>query len=257
MPTPLTDIVLKVGSITSLGGAGIDSDSADSLRRPGTIHFMVDAFGYRILQYVRNRSGSAFAMGELLSKPANVAVSNQTGTVTTSATTTGLTADDHNGKLAYVLDDTGAAGAAPEGETTIVASNSATIITFERDMPLSVALASGDDLTLISNWQAEDAADGDIAVDVLGVVVGRDGFANGNYGWVQKEGFCPGVDTTGAAITAGNPVVADVAQIGAFGTDGQELWVGVALATGSSDQAAAILPVNLRLFTAAGTGTAP
>ena len=56
---------------------------------------------------------------------------------------------------------------------------------------------------------------------------------------------------------AGDPVVADVAQVGAFGTDGQELWVGIALAGVSADQVSDIGPVNLKIFTCAGPGTAP
>ena len=259
MPTPLTDLVLRMGSITGLSMADINSDAAETatVARPGTLSIVVDAYGYRIFQYVKNVSDSAYAMGELVTKTANTAVNNQTGTVTTSATTTGLTANDHIGRLAYVLDDAGAAGAAPEGETTVVADNTATVISFDPKMPLSVALASGDDLVLISNWQSTDSADGDLAHNVLGVVVGNAGFSDNQYGWVQKEGYCPNADTTGGAITAGDPIVANTAQVGQFGSDGQELWVGIALATGSSDQAAAILPVNLKLFTTAGPGTAP
>ena len=259
MPTPLTDLVLRLGSITGLSYADINSDVTlgQSMARPGTISFLVDAYGYRVIQYVKNVSNSAYAMGELVSKVVNTAVNNQTGTVATSATTTGLTADDHIGRLVYVLDNGTTAGAAPEGETTVCAGNTATRITFDPKMDLSAALASGDDLVLISNWQSTDSADGDLAHNVLGVVLGNGGFADNNMGWVQKEGYCPNVDYLSGAITAGDPVVADVAQVGAFGTDGQELWVGVALAAVSADQAADIGPVNLKVFTCAGPGTAP
>lgn len=257
MPDATTDIVLRLGSITGLGMEAVNGDAVTPRMRPGTIHLGVDAYGYRIFQYVRNVSNSAFAMGELVSKIANTAVNNQTGTVTTSATTTGLTADDHIGRLVYVLDDAGAAGAAPEGETTVVSGNSATLITFDPQLPLSAALASGDDLVMISNWQATDSADGDLAHNVLGVVIGNQGFSDNQYGWVQKEGYCPGTDYLSGAITAGDPIVADVAQAGAFGTDGQELWIGIALAGVSADQVADTGPANLKLFTCAGPGTSP
>lgn len=259
MPTPLTDLVLRMGSITGLSYADINSTSAETATaaRPGTLAIVVDAYGYRILQYVKNVSNSAYAMGELVSKVANTAVTNQTGTTTTSATTTGLTANDHIGRLVYVLDNDDSAGAAPEGETTVIADNTTTLITFDAKMALSVALASGDDLTMISNWQSTDSADGDLAHNVLGVVIGNAGFNDNEYGWVQKEGYCPSVDTLSGAITAGDPVVADVAQVGAFGSDGQELWVGIALAGVSADQTADIGPMNLKLFTCAGPGTSP
>lgn len=261
MPDGTTDLVLNVGSITGLSMADINTDDATgaSLRaRPGTISILVDAYGYRIVQYVKNVSNSVYAIGELVSKTANTAVSNITAPAsTTTATTTGLTADDHDGRLCYVLDNDDSAGAAPEGETSVVANNTATLITVEADMPFSVALAANDDLTLISNWQSTDSADGDLAHNVLGVVMGRDGFSDNQFGWVQKEGICPRVESSSAAFTAGDPVVADVAQVGTFGTDGQELWVGIALAGESADQAADMLPVNLKIFTCAGPGTSP
>jgi len=259
MPDATTDLVLKIGSITSLGMASINTDDPDTATRarPGTLAILVDAYGYRIIQYVKNVSDSAYALGELVTKVANTSVANITAGSVRQATTSGLTANDHDGRLCYVLDNDDAAGAAPEGETSVVKNNSATIIDLEQDMPFSVALAANDDLTLISNWQSTDSADGNLAVNVLGVVLGNQGIADNQFGWVQKEGYCPGVDALSGAITAGDPVVADAAQVGAFGSDGQELWVGVALATMSADQTADTLPVNLKLFTAAGPGTAP
>lgn len=259
MADATTDLVLRVGSITGLGSAEINADHADDVTRarPGTLSIVVDAYGYRILQYVKNVSNSAYAIGELVSKVANTSVSNQTGTTATGATTSGLTANDHDGRLCYVLDNDDSAGAAPEGETTVIANNTATVITFDAQMPLSVALASGDDLTMISNWQSTDSADGDLAHNTLGVVMAVDGFSDNQFGWVQKEGYCPRVESTSAAITAGDPVVADAAQVGAFGSDGQELWVGIALAGESADQVADMLPVNLKIFTCAGPGTSP
>ena len=258
MPDTTTDLVLKIGSITGLG-QGINTDDPDTgtTARPGTLRILVDAYGYRILQYVKNTTASAAALGELLSKVANTAVSNITAGSVRQATTTGLTANAHDGRLCYVTDNDDSAGAAPEGETSVVKNNSTTIIDMEFDMPFSVALAANDDLTLISNWQGADAADGDLAVNVLGVVLGNQGISTLQFGWVQKEGYCPGVDALSGAITAGDPVVADAAQVGAFGSDGQELWVGVALGAMAADQTADTLPVNIRLFSCAGPGTSP
>ena len=256
MATPLTDLVLNLASIHPVGLEDINGDSSIPRMRPGTISFVVDAFGPRVLQYVQNQSGSAVAMGQLLSKPANTSVSNITAGSTTQATTTGLTAGNHNGSMCYVLDNDDDAGAAPEGEVSIIRNNSATLIDMEMDYPFSVALAVNDDLVMISTWQAADAADGDLAVNVLGVVLGNAGFSDNNFGWIQREGPVL-ADLVSGAITAGDPVVAGAATIGAFGSDGQELWVGYALATVSADQDADIGPVHLKLWTCAGTGTAP
>lgn len=257
MATALTDLVLKVGSITSLGYQDINADDAVPRQKPGTIGILIDAFGPRIVQYIKNKRGSALALAALASKVANVSVANITSGTTTSATTTGLTALAHDGKLCYVLDNDDSAGAAPEGETSVVTSNTTTVIKVEPSYPFSVALAANDDLTLISNWQATAAADGDLGHNVLGVCVGNAGISDTQYGWVQKEGFCPRVAMKNSAVVAGDPVVADTAQIGPFGTDGQELWVGIALAGFTSDQVSRIAPINLKLFTCAGPGTAP
>ena len=259
MPDATTDLVLKLASITGLGMSSINTDDPDTntTARPGTLRILVDAYGYRILQYVKNTTASVAATAELLTKVANTAVANITAGSIRQATTTGLTANAHDGRLCYVLDNDDTAGAAPEGETSVIKNNSATIIDMEFDMPFSVALAANDDLTLISNWQGADAADGDLAHNVLGVVVGNQGISTLQFGWVQKEGYCPFVEALSGAITAGDPVVADAAQVGAFGSDGQELWVGIALAGMSADQAVDALPVNLRIFTCAGPGTTP
>jgi len=255
MATALTDLVLNVGSITGLGGAEINSDSANPLRRPGAIHIMVDAFGMRILKYVKTLT--AQSLGDLASKVANVSVSNITAGSTTSATTSGLTANAHDGKIAYVLDNDDSAGAAPEGEMAIVGANSATVISLDRSRPLSVALAANDDLVLISNWQATDAADGDLGINVLGVVLGNAGLTADRYGWVQQEGYVQANLKASTGLTAGDPVVADAAKVGSYGSDGQELWIGYALATVTSDIVADIAPIALKCFTAAGPGTAP
>lgn len=259
MADATTDLVLKVGSITSLGMASINTDDpADTTRaRPGTLAILVDAYGYRILQYVKNVSDSAYAIGELVSKVATTSVANISSGTIRQAVTSGLTANDHDGRLCYVHDNDDSAGAAPEGETSVVRNNTATVIDMEFDMPFSTALAANDDLRLISNWQSTDAADGDLAHNVLGVVVGNAGFSDNQFGWVQKEGYCPRVEALSGAITIGDPVVADAAKVGAFGADGQELWVGIALGAMSADQVADMLPVNLRIFTCAGPGTAP
>ena len=255
-------LYFKVGNLTSLGGPDLNTDSADPLYRPGAINMSVDAYGWRVFKYVKNISNSAVARGETLSYAADGAnvmtttVSNITAGSTTSATTTGLTADDHDGKILFVLDKDATAGAAPEGECSIISDNTATIISLEDNYALSVALAVNDDLEMITNWQVNDAADGDEAWTVAGVVIGNDGFADNNYGWVQIEGPCS-VDVTTNAITEGDPIVTGAAIMDAFGTDGHELWCGVALATGSTDEAIPTIPAYLKLMTFENTGGTP
>jgi hypothetical protein len=125
-----------------------------------------------------------------------VAVTNQTGTVTTSATTTSLTTDRFKGLVFAVTDDNGAE-VAPEGEATNISSNTTTQITFDTETPLSAALASGDDGSVIS-WgkMVVAAASGDQAFNVAGVVATQTDrlttstqLAVGSYGWVGCHGL--------------------------------------------------------------------
>lgn len=252
------DYVLNLAHLTGLSMADINSDTATPQARGGTLAFVVDAFGYKVLKYCY--FVAAAAQGDLASRAGGVngtvVITNQTGTSATSVTTTGLTANAHRGAIIYVHDDAGGAGAAPEGEVSICTTNTTTVITLDPDMPFSVALANGDDVTSISTWAVEDSADGDLSVTVQGVVLGSAGVTASQYGWLMMEGMTRAKAGTNA-ITAFNPVVAGANIVDAFGTDGQELWVGTALATYTGDNVAATLPVRLNCFTASGIGTAP
>lgn len=252
------DYWINLKHLTGLGQSAINGDDATPQASPGTIVFAHDRFGFMIMKYCY--FVNAMAVGELASRYGGVngttVVTNQTGTTTTSVTTTGLTANAHKGAIVYVHDDTGGAGAAPEGEVSVAASNTTTVVTLESDLPLSAALASGDDVTLISTYAVEDSADGDLSITVQGIVLGANGVSASQYGWLLMEGFRKAKATTNA-ITTFNPVVAGANLIDAFGSDGQELWVGTSLGTYATDNVATTLPVRLNLFTAAGIGTSP
>lgn len=256
------NLVFRVGNLLSTSNRDLESDDSTPYMRPGTQAYIVDAFGPRIFEYGKNVSGSAVTVAQfmaLASDGANVVtttVSNITSGTTTSFVTSGLTANRHIGMLSFVLDDAGAAGAAPEGETSIVTANTATAVTLDSAYPYSAALAANDDLELISNWQFEDAADGDEAWTCYGMVVAANGISDGNYGWIQREGYASALATTNA-ISEGDPVVAGAAIVDAFGTDGQELWVGIALASSSTDEATPRVPVRFKLLTCAGPGGSP
>lgn len=255
------DLFLNLGHLHGLGMSDLNRDDVTPYHRPGTIAWIVDAFGARIVKYVKILQSGGMAKGELCayaSDGANVrstSISNITSGTTTSFVTTGLTADRHNGMISYVLDDAGAAGAAPEGESSIVVKNTATLVTLDSHYPYSAALAVNDDIELIATWQAEDSADGDEAYTCMGIVVAKDGISANNYGWVQVEGVTPALSI--ASTAEGDPIVADAAAIGPFGTDGQELWIGTALNTLSTDEVLKQVPVHIQLFSPVGTGGSP
>jgi hypothetical protein len=254
------DLFLNLGHLSGLGMADLNRDDVTPYQRPGTIAWVVDAFGPRIVKYIRNVSGSAMAKGSLAayaSDGANVkstTITNITSGTTTSFVTSGLTADRHVGMISYVLDTAAVAGAAPEGESSIVAKNTATVVNLEPDYAYSAALAANDDLELIATYQVEASAAADEAWTVAGVVLGKDGISNMGYGWVQCEGVTPA--TSASSAVEGDPLEAGVAQVTPL-TGGHELWVGIALAALSTDEALKQIPVHLKLFCAQNTGGTP
>lgn len=223
-----------------------DERERGSVADEGQIAWSADKFGrLRLFTFRKNISGSAFAIGDLVSRSREVE-SNQTGTATTSATGSFSGADEHIGSLLIVHDDAGGAGGAPEGEATVVASNTATVVTFEGALPLSTALAANDDLTLISP-KVIDAADGDFNFVVCGVAMSAT--PDDDWGWFQFQGLHPRVQhKTTDAVTAGNPVVADAAAVGAHGSDVANLWVGYQIATQGGDAVQIKSPVLLSLL---------
>lgn len=255
------DIYLNLGHLSGLGMSDLNRDDVLPYMRPGTVAWVTDAYGPRLVKYIKCLQSGGVAKGELMaycSDGANVistSVANITSGTTTSFVTSGLTADRHNGMISYVLDKAAVAGAAPEGESSIVSKNTATVVTLDAHYPYSTALAVNDDIELIATYQVEDAADGDEAWTCVGVVLAKDGISANNYGWVQLEGVTPALSIASSA--EGDPVVADAAAVGPFGTDGQELWVGTALSTLSTDEALKQLPIRVQLWTAAGTGGSP
>jgi hypothetical protein len=260
------DLTLNVSNLTGLSGFSPQADDATPQNRAGALSFIVDAFGFRVHKYVKAIAGAT--KGLLMQSTGDTttpfaAIANVTAaSSTTSATTSGLTANDHQGKIVWVQDDAGAAGAAPEGEHTIVASNTTTVLKFEPDLPLSTALAVNDDLSLIATYQAEVGTGGALGAWCQGVVTANGGITAGNYGWVQQEGHCIATVSVSTALTAGMMLrpgstgVLIQADITTSNNNADE-WVGICLGVVSTDQVATKVPVRLKIFTVSGTSTLP
>lgn len=207
----------------------------------GEIGWQRDGFSsLRLFTFRKNESTATIAKGDLMSRKLLVITnvdSGATTSVTDSTTfgTDGLYAKQGGmGALLYVHDDAGAAGAAPEGEVTLITSVNSTgaTATFETDLPLSAALAVNDDVTVLSP-HVIDAADGDYNYVVCGVAMAA--AADEEWSWYQFQGLHPAVLHKNSGVTAGDPVVADVAQVGPYGSDVANLWVGYQVGTFSSD----------------------
>lgn len=247
MPNALQDA--NLWNFSALSPVSMGDLNGDDLipkgYRPGGIHFLQTPFGAKIVQYIQNRSGSTYAQGALVSSVGDAdgktqITSSGGASVNTirQVTTSGLVANVHVGAGLYVLNCTTGAGAAPEGEESIIVENSATLIMVDSNLPFSATVASGDTLDIAGFYNSELSADGDLAAVVLGVVIGKDGISNGNFGWVCKHGRCPNTLLKAAtALTQNDAVVADAGRVGpAVGTtDPANLHVGYAPHVVNSD----------------------
>lgn len=244
----MADLFLHLGNMLPVGSEDLNADHLNPKMKVGALSFQVDDYGFRIFEYCRNMSGSAVAQGELQKRIADVVETNVTSGTTTSVTKSGWTAGDFVGRILYVDDNDDSAGAAPEGESSPIVANSATIIQVDPGRPFSVAIAASDDVRIVSWNHLDDAADSDLASKVKGVAVGKNGVSSKYYGWWQRYGICPDVIHSAATVTSLNPVVAGAHCVAAHGSDAVDLWVGTQIGTHTSDVVSLKSPVDLLLF---------
>lgn len=250
----LTDLFLRIGHITSAGPREINGDDTQPYHRPGSITILTDAYGTRILKYVKHLDAST--MGQLKSAASggtdqrSTSFTLQSGTNNTvQAAITGATANRHIGMIFWVQNSTAGTGVAPEAEASIVVSNTATVMKLDPAYPLSATLTATDTVQAIANWQCEAGAAGDQAWVVEGVAVAPGGVTAGNYGWVQQEGPCV-ANSDGTATVLGSPIVAGATSFVADdGAQTNEDWIGYALGTGNADQVNDRILANMKLFT--------
>lgn len=212
-------------------------------------------------RWVLNRSGGTLPQGAGCSFR-NVATATATGgSTTTIEHTAQFTANEEVGNMVHILDDAGAAGAAPEGEWGIIVANTANIITVRTGMSnqrFSVAPAAGDTYVIRSRHQVIPMNTGVEQQDFAGVVVRSGGLADNYWGWVAYEAEMVGALAKAAtAITAGLGIIAADDADGAtvalsrFINSGAGAVVagtilGVAQFAVSADIASDLFPASLR-----------
>ena len=250
------DVLFREGGLLPIGHSDLLQTDVDTRRRgdEGQIAWARDRFGaFRLFTYRKNVSGSAFALGDLTSRKFEVET-NQTGAATGTVVGT-FVADDFVNALAIVHDDTGGAGAAPEGEASIVAGNTATIQTLETDLPWSVALASGDDVTFLSPKVIDSIAD-DPAFVVCGIAMAA--AADDEWSWFQFQGVHPAANhaassfISNSALKSGTKVVAlygdATAVVGGTAGTGIGYVIGYQIAIHTSDVVTLKSPVMMALL---------
>ena len=224
----------------------LSSSSAIPLELPGVVRFTHDSiFGLRGFKYMRCDQSGGCTRGQLQSKRANVDIANITSGTTTSITKAGLTANILVGGILVCIDDAGGAGAAPEGESALIISNTTSVVTIDADDAFSVAPAVNDDFKVILPWAVADSADGDAAGIVQGVAMAdQDQF---DWGWFQFLGINPDVDAiaAGTALILDESVVAGAALVNDGAGDGADLRIGRLLVGLSSDTVARKAVVDL------------
>lgn len=224
----LTKMTLNMAGLIPLAHVDLSANDATPRARAGAWSFYVDSFGFHIAKYVKNAGATALVLGDVVVKAADVAFTAGVLASATRVTTTGLTAGAHTGKLLLVEGNDTSAGAAPEGETGIITSNTATVINVDTQLPFSVSSVADIDCRIVTpGWHGIQGGAAALARDVLGIVAGLDGISAGNYGWVMVEGYVPQAKFTAAAVTAGvNVVTAATGQLVTVASATMEKVVG-------------------------------
>ncbi len=242
---------LQLGHLQGMGTDDLNGDSATAKARPGVYSYAVDGFGPKVFMYARNTKGSAMVQGELTSRLADVAITNlDSGTTTAALKAASWTANKHVGEILYCQDNDDSAGAAPEGEASIIGTNTAGVCNVDPAYPYSVALAANDDMDTISpGWHLIAAAASDKAQEVKGVVIGKNGITDLYYGWIQVYGICPIVNLKASTgFTDRAAIIADTAKIAPDANGGWELVIGYSVGTVTSDTVSDKAPAFLNLY---------
>jgi len=158
--TFLTTKINDGGVVQKTWNTALNSTSETALETPGAVReHNHPVLGFGKFKYVRFLA--AASEGDLCTFKDPIAISNITAGTTSSITTTGLTEDLYVGALLRCTDDAGAAGAAPEGEIGVIASNTATVVTLDAKYgTFSASPAVNDDFQIIIPFGVVDSAAG-------------------------------------------------------------------------------------------------
>jgi len=227
----LTRAVNNMSNMVALGYADLNADDVSPRTQPGQIGWFVDQSGVKYLRYIKNVRGSAFVLGDVVRRVADITVASITSGTTTSITkTAGFTANANVGKL-VVYETASVAGAAPEGETGFITANTADVLSLDATYPLSATPVATSSIRVYAPWHGDITAGIVAARDVLGCVIGANGISNGQYGWVLFQGLHLLTKVTAAGIATGVAVVTGAGAVATLGASTADKQVGYNLAT--------------------------
>jgi hypothetical protein len=188
------------------------------------------------------------SQGALTKNYTLASITASAGSTSTLTHTGKFVADEEIGNYLYLLDDVGAAGAAPEGQVRQIIKNTANVLTVQP--AFSVAVASGDTAEIFSYSQVIAAAGGNQRWEVGGVIVAPDGVADNYWGWEVFWGPVSALVKTSTAITKGKMLIADTGRLTISSSSLHDLDIAVALGGCSNDTVVDMVPVFIDCFSA-------
>jgi hypothetical protein len=125
-------------------------------------------------------------------------------------------------------DDSGAAGADPEGSCSPIVSNDTTTLYLDPNNPLSAAVANLDDGYIWTFSKCDDAAAGDEVSDLFGIAAAS--LSEGYWGWFFFDGVCPyALVQASTALTAAKALIAHTARVSVSNSSADQLLIGQTL----------------------------
>ena len=204
-------------------GTSLTSNDSTPQEEPGCERAALTPYGPARFRYCKHPAGCV--RGALAAYIAGISVANVLSGSTTTAVTTGLTANAYQYDVLIVLDVNASAGASPEGYCAPVKSNSTTVIYLDPENPLPAALAVNDDCYVYTFCKGEAAAAGDVRSDLLGVAMCA--VTATYWGWFQFDGYCSYAKVEAATtITAEKALIAGTAALSISSTSNPTLFAG-------------------------------
>lgn len=223
----------------------LSSDDTVAKEAYGAVRYTFDPiFGYRGFVYCRFDQSGGVTKDNICTYRGLVSLSATAGS--TTSLTASATADILAGGIVTILDDAGAAGAAPEGETALVIKNTSAVVTIDSNDAFSQAVANGDTARVRLPFAVVDAAAGDVAAQVAGAIMATHA-TQYNWGWVQFLGYHPTVAAVaaGTTITALKSLIASTNVVTNSSTSTHDVKIGFAWGQLTTDTVLRKIPVEL------------
>jgi hypothetical protein len=201
----------------------------------------VGIFGPAIVALVCNRSGSTYARGAMVKWYTKTGLTFTAGTITTATMAATFVANEEVGNFLQILDDAGAAGAAPEGECAQIIKNTTGVLTVQP--AFTAAIANGDTGVIFSASQTILSASGDDRTATAGIVLAPDGIPDNYWGWVVRRGRVLALVKASTAISAGKSLIADTGRLTVSSTSVYGLSMAQAIVSCSNDIVSDLIPV--------------